>query len=425
MLTALLILTAWWSLSLVTLWVWKRDLFQRTWKEPYFADTPVLIESDDWGPGGAYHAVRLRGLLECLSRHIDHVGRCAVLTADTVLAVPDMPKIKASRPISYHRRFLDQAFPRIHAEMMRGIKQGTLVPQLHGLEHLNANAILTRYAAGDPKVDTALQEDNWWDWESLDSPLQGHYVDGSRLPTTPIDLDSAEEIIGTATVAFEQMFGYPSISTVAPCYLWNSDIEVIWKKHKIGYIQTAGYRCTERDKHGTYRQYPPIIRAGNKSDAGQRYLVRNVMYEPVDGRNTPDTAFTEAMTARQQALPITISTHRYNFTRSEAECRTALDGLGHLLIRIKQTFHRIRYLSSPELGMCIDYPQQRVDNQFNGETFPAIAGLTDTEKIRPFLYRLKHRHPKLLMLAIMTGLVLPIGLIMLFSPPIAPSRLNH
>lgn len=419
MLTALITLTTWWLCCFAVISTWKRDLFLRTWHEPYFSDTPVLIESDDWGPGGDCDAESLKIVLECLRIHKDSIGRCAVLTADIVLAVPDIPKIKRSEFVAYHRRFLDTEFPEIHTEMMAGIRTGTLVPQLHGLEHMNCDAFVALCADRDARVETALREERWWDWESLDSPLQGHYVDGRQLPTTPIDEQTAEEIISTAMDTFERMFGHGSISTVAPCYLWNSNIEAIWKQHGVRYIQTAGYRCTGRDAQGKYRQDPPIIRAGDRSDAGQRYLVRNVMYEPVDGRNTPLTAMCESRVAFRQALPITISTHRYNYTRSAEETQSSINGLNRLLTQLEQNLPNIRYLSSPELGSCIDNPAQRVINAFNGDSFPSVALLTGTEKVRPFLYRLKYRHPKLFVLSVMSGLILPVGLLILLLPPLS------
>ncbi|HHH38763.1 MAG TPA: hypothetical protein ENK50_04200 [Sedimenticola sp.] len=420
MLTALLLLLFWWCLILVLLWFWKGDLFRRTWREPYFADTPVLIESDDWGPGGDCHTTRLRGLLACLARHRDSSGRRAVLTADTVLAVPDIPAIRAARPTRYRRRYLDDAFPAIHAEMRAGMAAGTLVPQLHGLEHLNGDAFAALYATGDPRVQPAFGDDGWWDWESLDSPLQGHYVDGSRLPTTPLPRERAEAIVNTACDRFERMFGQPSRTTVAPCYLWNDAIEDLWRQHGITAIQTAGYRCTGRDANGHYHQDPPLIRPGERSASGQIYLVRNVMYEPVDGRNTPESALDEAMAAVRQALPVTLSTHRYNYTRDEGAYRTSLEGLDRLLTQIEERIPGLRYLASPELAAAILAPEGPVRNAFNGEHFPPLRPLQGRRKVAPFLQRLWRRHPKLRLLAAVTGLALPLFLAARFSS--RPSR---
>jgi len=129
-----------WIACLITLYLWKKELLKATWQEPYFKETPILIESDDWGPGGEFHAERLETLLNHLKQHRDSTGRTATLTADTILAVPDIAAITEGNPPEYKRKFLDQAFPEIYQTMQQGISEGTLVPQLHGLEHLNGHA---------------------------------------------------------------------------------------------------------------------------------------------------------------------------------------------------------------------------------------------------------------------------------------------
>ncbi|MCP4993972.1 MAG: hypothetical protein GY934_09335, partial [Gammaproteobacteria bacterium] len=362
----------WWIACLSLLWLWKKDLFTKTWQEPYFHESLILIESDDWGPGAEFHADRLQGLLECLVQHKDSTGRNAILTADVVLAVPDTVAISNSSPPSYHRRLLDSEFPNIYKAMKEGIRHETLVPQLHGLEHLNGAAFTACHTVQDPRVDQAFADTGWWDWETLDSPLQGHYVDGSHLPTTPIAPETARDIISMAAKTFERMFGQPSQSTVAPCYLWNYEIEQIWNEQSVSYIQTAGYRCTARDAAGKYLQDKSLIRPGDQSDAEQRYLVRNVMYEPVDGVNTPDTAFKEVIAAHRQALPITISTHRYNYTRGEDEFNHSISGLDQLLTRIGKALPHLRFLSSPELGASMESPLEPILNPFSGTEWPPV-----------------------------------------------------
>ena len=260
MTTILPFLLLWWSGTALFLWLWKRALFLKTWQEPYFRDTPVLLESDDWGPGGVFHAQRLRRLEALLSEHEDSVGRRPVLTADMVLSVPDIAAIKSDSRSAYHRRYLGEAFPEIHEALMEGIRQGVLVPQLHGLEHLNSTAFMDCYRSGDPRVAAAFEDDQWWDWESLDSPLQAHYVNGRQLPTLPEPRESVVELVKTALDRFRKMFGAPSLSTVAPCYLWGGEVEEVWQVQGIRYIQTAGYRCTSRNGEGRYIQDPPLRR---------------------------------------------------------------------------------------------------------------------------------------------------------------------
>lgn len=407
----LLIIFEAWLLCVLAVYGWKHKLFRQTWREPYFADTPVLIESDDWGPGGVVDAERLAQLLVCLEGHKDSVQRTAVITADVVLSIPDVEKITADPDFAYQRKMLDEAAPEIHQAMLAGINSGTFVPQLHGLEHLNGPAFARLCQANDPRIADAVADPHGWNWESLASPLQGHYVDGSRLPTQAISPEQAQAVIALATQTFQRLFGHPSASTVAPCYLWNSAIESLWRQYGIPIIQTAGYRCDGRDEQGHYHQDRQLIRAGDLSDSGQVYLVRNVMYEPVDGRNTPDTAYSEVWAAYTQALPICISTHRYNYTRSEDDFHRSLDGLDQLLTRIRTTLTEVRFVSSPELGAQMLSADTVITNHFNETQWPPLKQLTGIKKIAPFLNRLHARHPKLTLLACWSGLIIPAWLI--------------
>lgn len=408
---AILFVFGFWFCCIAALWWSKKSLLISTWREPYFADTVVLIESDDWGPGDHYHAERLTKLLSMLATHRDEVNRSAILTADVVLAVPDIAKIERNGKGQYFRRLLNTDFPHIYEAMLRGIQQDNLVPQLHGLEHLNGKAFAELYQAGDPRLQCTQQTNDWSDWESLDSPLQGHYVDGRKLPTKPIAESEAQAIVNQAADYFTEMFGYPSLSTVAPCYLWNDEIERHWQNQKIIAIQTAGYRCTGRDPAGHYLQDPPLIRLGNTSRYEQIYLIRNVMYEPVDGKNTTESAFAEAQRAYRQGMPITISTHRYNYTRTEQQCDQAISGLDKLLSSIKANLPRTRFLASPELAEFLLNKDSAIVNHFNGRQWPRVTEASNNRKLGAFLYRLYYRHRKLALISYCTGLIIPAWLI--------------
>ena len=400
-----------WLLLLSVVFTWKYALFKKTWQELYFADTPVLIESDDWGPGHELHAQRLLQILTCLQTHKDTVGRAAVLTADIVLSVPDIEKILADPAAAYHRKLLNEVSPSIYQALLHGIRQGVLVPQLHGLEHLNGQAFARLCQLKDARISNALADPQHWDWETLDSPLQGHYVDGSQLPTQAISDEQANSIIALAALRFTELFSHLSLSTVAPCYLWNGTIEERWQQNGIKFIQTAGYRCDGRDKQGSYHQDRNLIRAGDISDAGQVYLVRNVMYEPIDGINNADTAYQEALVAYAQALPITVSTHRYNYTRAEHDFDSAIQGLDQVLRAIATHMTKVRFMSSPELGQQYALAQALVINNFNDKQWPPLKRLSGVKKLAPFLWRLYYRHRKLVVLAYLTGLIVPASLL--------------
>ena len=382
--TTALAIGGFWLACVAALWLWQGTLLRRTWREPYLADNAVLIESDDWGPGGDFHANRLRDLAALLDRHQDSSGRSAVLTADMVLAVPDTAAIRAESYKSYLRSALDTEFEPVYSALQETIATGVVVPQLHGMEHLYGNGLVTLAAAGDSRVQAAFATDHWWDWESLDSPLQGHYVDGTVLPTQPLSAAVQAALVNEACTTFERLFGFRSRSTVAPCYLWGDDTERAWSDEDIDYVQTAGYRCTGRDAAGHYHQDPPVLRAGDRNTLGQTYLVRNAMYEPVDGRGA-GPCWQQCVAASRQATPIVISTHRYNYTRSAEEHRDSLAGLGQLLTQLPGLAGDLRFLSSPELGAWMSGKPEPLRNPANGQQWPTLRQAGLLTRLRGFL----------------------------------------
>jgi len=399
-----------WGLLLIGILATRKELLRSTWREPYLDELAVLIESDDWGPGDESHARRLDELLAMLEQHKDTLGRAAVLTADMVLAVPNTRQIRSEGFIGYRRRYLDEGFETILAALRKGMAGGTLVPQLHGMEHLYGDGLVKLVHSGDKRVTDLFDADEWSDWENLDSPLQAHYVDGTRLPTSPLSKADRRELVRDACEAFSRLFGIPSISTVAPCYLWDDEVERIWSENGIRYIQTAGYRCPGRDATGRYIQDLQLIRPGQRNPYGQIYLVRNAMYEPVDDRGVED-CFSEARRAHRQSLPIVISTHRYNFTRSEAEYKASLAGLDRLLSLLETYDPSIRYLSSPELGSWLADVAEPLVEPVTRKVWPPLTRQKALRKLHSFLLRLWYRHHKLRVLAITSGLILPLGLI--------------
>lgn len=405
--TILASLTLLWFLLLIALYVTQKTLLQTTWNEPYIHETAILIESDDWGPGANHHAQRLDGLVKVLARHLDRNGRPAVITADMVLCVADTQAIRNQGFNKYIRRYLDEAFDEIMSSLLTGIKNGVIVPQLHGIEHFYGTGLVEIASKKDPRVKDIFTTDNWTDWESLDSPLQAHYINGTQLPTSPVPTDERHEQIQEACNAFRRLFGIASRSTVAPCYLWDDEVESMWAQQGIRYIQTAGYRCPGRDSSGQYIQDLLQIRPGQRNAQGQIYLVRNAMYEPVDGRDV-ESCYQQALAVQRQGLPITISTHRYNYTRSSDEYTRSLAGLDKLLNRLKTGAPPIRFLSSPELGDWIADSSSTLVDPSTGKRWPPLTSQTGLLKLRSFLFRLWYRHKKLRILALVTGLIAPL-----------------
>lgn len=399
----LALLPAAWVLTLAFLALRHGPLLRAAWREPYFLDVPVLIESDDWGPGPAWQASRLDELAALLSQQQDSVGRAAVVTADMVLSVPDAGRLRTEG--EWQRRFLDSDFPQMYAAFRRAQAAGVLVPQLHAIEHCHAEGLVALAAAGDPRLAVLDDDPERVDWERLDSPLQAHHVDCTVLPSRPLPASIQQTQVADAVAHFSRLFGFAPRSAVAPCYLWDDTTEDCWAAAGVAYVQTAGYRCPGRAADGSYRQ-DRLLRLGDAGRGGLRYLVRNCMYEPVDGRGA-DGCIIAARQALAEAAPIVISTHRYNYTRDLAAHRASLAGLERILDWVRQHVGPHCFLSSPELGDAIS-AQSAGELTGDPATANPPAPLTGLPRLSAWHARLVHRHPKLRWLLNLSTLALPL-----------------
>ncbi len=410
---ALLIL--FWSIIIFTLWLWKHTLLKKTWHEPYLSDFALIIESDDWGVGEAYHLERLSGINTLFQRYSDHVKRPAVLTANMVLSLPDTISMQQNCFNQFERKTLSKNFITLLNGFKHCISQGTFIPQIHGIEHYYAPGLLQLAQQNDPRVTPFFNQPDWTDWEALDSPLQGHYVNGTQLPTEPVSKQQQQLQYEHAQQEFFNCFNFNSKSIVAPCYLWDNTSETVWAEHEqtIQYIQTAGYRCNGRDQNGHYHQDIRLIRSGDKTEHGALYLVRNAMYEPADGRKAQD-CIKQIIKAFRQGEAATISTHRYNYTRSEEIFNDSIKGLETLLFFVTGHYgKRLRFLSSPELGQWLENPEQAMFCDAQKKEWPALQSLGGLGLLNAFLWRLWYRHQKLRLLSIVTALVIPWGILLL------------
>jgi hypothetical protein len=403
----LLALPALWLAAAAFLWLRHGPLLRAAWREPYFLEVPVLIESDDWGPGPAWQAGRLDDLARLLNRHHDALGRAAVITTDMVLSVPDAARLRERG--EWQRRFLDADFPALYAAFRRAQAARVLVPQLHAVEHCHAEGMVALAAAGDPRVEALDDDPEKVDWERLDSPLQSHHVDCTVLPSRPLPFAVQQRQVEDAVAHFERLFGYRPRSAVAPCYLWDDTTEDCWAQAGVRYVQTAGYRCPGREADGRYRQ-DRLLRIGDTGRNGLRYLVRNCMYEPVDGRGV-EGCIADARQALAEAAPVVISTHRYNYTRSLPEHQTSLAGLGRILAWLGANARPLRFLSSPELGDAVarqagERPLQPAPEAPHGPISPPPEALDGSARLAACHARLVRRHPKLRLLLTASGLAL-------------------
>jgi hypothetical protein len=343
----------------------------------------LVIESDDWGTirtsnQEAYDRLIHEGYdlhrshmgldsletqedLECLyqvlTKFKDKTGRSACITANVILTNPDFEKIKQSNFCEYY--FLpvsESKSSKVKGKdlvniWIEGLDRELFFPQYHGREHLRWWEWLEALRKGEPEVQKTfnlgmcglppLPSNNS---VSFYGPV---YLSDLKLNYPDVDVRS---IIEQGAILFEKIFGFKSLSTIAPGYCWTDEIENVWSKLGIKYIQGEIF---QRNGNENSRQSHYI---GQFNHSGLIYLVRNCHFEPSTGkRKSVENCISQINTAFRFKKPAVISSHRVNFVGSISQLnrKENLDRLNQLLTTVMKLWPDVIFLSTPELGNLI------------------------------------------------------------------------
>ncbi len=394
LITALIlaVLASWLAIGLA----YRRPLLA-LWREPVLRQPVLIIESDDWGPGGADHAQVLTRIGDLLARHADHTGRPACMTLGVALAVPDCQSIEQSGYARYVRTTLaDERFAPVRHALLTGADKGVFALQLHGMEHLWPPALLEA-AKTDTAVAAWLREGRGWDTESLPSPLQSRWVDASVLPSRALAPAAINEAVREEVQLFRVLFGAPPAVVVPPTFVWTATVERAWAEQGVKVIITPGRRLTARDAQGAPAMPDREALNHQPGEAGVRYLVRDVYFEPSLGHTAQD-ALKQVEARITLGRPALLETHRFNFTRGDACCAASIAELDSLLEQARARWPALRFMPSEELA-------QRIGSQS-----PEWVETHPLPRLRVFLKRARCL-PRIGKLALLSGLVLPVLLL--------------
>ena len=343
----------------------------------------IVIESDDWGTirmpnasvrnelfinqidsynSGSYDKFDtiadnddLKALFKILLNYRDKNGNPPVITANTIVANPDFQKIKNSGYKKYYFEKFTKTLEKYYKGQntfdtwKEGIKSSVFKPQFHGREHLNVKLWLTALQNDEKGVREAFEHETWparlVTGERLD--IAYNYVDEEQLKFIINSIDEGASI-------FEEIFGYKSVSFIAPSYTWCTSIEKKLKQIGVKYIQGGLYQkyphkvITEK-KQSKARHY-----TGEKNHYNQTYLMRNVHFEPAltNEKDIVSRCLSDIDIAFKWNKPAIISSHRLNYIGAiENENRmNTLNKLDELLAAIIKKYPNIEFMSSDQLG---------------------------------------------------------------------------
>jgi hypothetical protein len=321
------------------------------WREPVFRHPVLILESDDWGAGPLNQAEALKQLASLLQRVRDRSGRPAVMTLGVILEVPEGHRIAATHCTEYHALpFTDARFESVRAAMQDGIAANVFVPQLHGQTHYWPPALISA-ARDTPAVRDWLTAAELAATEDLPSPLQSRWVDASSLPSHELAPDAIRQAVAVEAADYQAIFVSAPQVAVATTYVWTDAVEAAWAQAGVEAIITPGRRATCRNAVGQPGCVDATMLTGERSRAGQTYLVRDVYFEPALG-HAPQRLVDGLQTRTRQGRACLVETHRFNFLQAPDASLAALEtGLHEALA----TCPDLRFASPLDLARAIQH----------------------------------------------------------------------
>lgn len=299
----------------------------------------------------------LSELFNVLTKFRDNNGNHPVITANIVVANPDFEKIKESGYREYHYELFTQTLKRYprHERSFELWKQGMAAnifrPQFHAREHLNVQVWLKALQNNNKNVLDAFDE-HLWSLRLNEGGIR-HLMETYNYSLLS-EFDFIKESVKEGLDIFENIFSYRSKSMIAPCFVWNSEIEKIAIEGGVRYFQGAPVQklpCSSSTRK-KYRY------TGQTDSAGGLYLVRNASFEPSQTgvNNSIEACLNDIELAFKWNKPAIISSHRLNFI-GNLNAKNRDDNLRNLQILLKKILNRypnVEFLSSDRLGEIID-----------------------------------------------------------------------
>lgn len=294
----------------------------------------------------------LTALFEILTSVKDKNGNHAVLTPMTVVANPNFEAIKEADFTQYfYESFFETLQKRADGEEVKtlwrqGIDQGIFIPEFHGREHLNTRFWLEYLQKKDINVSKAFE------FESIGIEPA---VSSKKGYMAAFDVWNKEHlaelnaIVADGLNLFEELFGYRATLFTASALLHNDKLHPDLYKNGIRYIDMARNR-KEPKLDGTYKKRFHYM--GQKNKSGQRYITRNVMFEPNKSQEQwVNRALKDIEVAFKYKKPAIISSHRVNFVggKSEENRDKGLKYLKDLLSQAVKKWPEAEFLSIRDL----------------------------------------------------------------------------
>jgi hypothetical protein len=295
-------------------------------------------------------------LFEILNKHKDKNGNPAVLTANMVMGNPDFNKIKENNFEEFFWEPFSKTYENYYSNsntmssLLKGINNGYIFPQFHAHEHLNVFQWLMRLKSGDldylKAFDLSCFAINDNEKSNFRTNLMATYDYRSNE-----ELELIKRHIELGLNQFKDVFGFQSQTTIAPCYVWNDEIESTFHKNQVKGLQSSYVQMINSPDSGMHKRI--WRKMGTKNKFGQIYTIRNILFEPAlsPSFNWVDKALESIEIAFLWGQPAVLASHRLNFVAglSEQNRKNSLEQLDLLLTKVLKKWPDIQFMNSAQL----------------------------------------------------------------------------
>lgn len=294
----------------------------------------------------------LGALFDVLSSFKDINGHHVAWTPLAVCANPDFQKIKECGYEDYYYEPLDVTLDYkpecsdVKNLMLQGISEGFYLPQFHGREHINVGILMNALKSGNKSVRLAFDHNSLYSFRGEDGVVSSNQA--FRIVTDD-DISYYSDIIRDGLKCFEHVYGYKPIHFNAPGDRENSKLASVIAEEGIKYIET------DKIKHeylGSGKWRKEIHWNGEKNQFGQRYIIRNCVFEPgADNADWASYTFRQIQIAFLWHKPAVVSSHRVNFAGAISEENRArgLSQLKKLIGLVKRAYPDVEFVTSKQL----------------------------------------------------------------------------
>ena len=188
--------------------------------------------------------VDVQNLAEVLHSVLDQYGHPGLIILNNIVGNPDFEKIKNTNFNQYYVQPFTETYKQyndtgqVRTLINEGIRTGCFLPQFHGREHVHINNWMNDLKSKRKTAIDGFEEGMFTITSGIGSDCKKEYLDAMSVYNS-MDLNTISESISEGLKMFSDIWGFRSASAIAPCYMWNNDVEAVFHQHQISILQSG------------------------------------------------------------------------------------------------------------------------------------------------------------------------------------------